>query len=210
MLLKSKNDKAFTIIELLVVIGIILVVAAMTLPTTIDFMKKSRLKGAASMIKMACLQARSQAIAQRERQFVVLYTETDAEPNSVQTISRTLFAAGLSEDQTGRINTIQVFDSNENSNRDFESRTQAEELPESISIQKMGDSATFSSLLLEFSPTGSVKVLQGYTNDFPNGSDEVFADNKADIVLQQNNGEHIAVIDVIKNTGLVHFEIRTP
>ncbi|WP_372371515.1 Tfp pilus assembly protein FimT/FimU [Candidatus Uabimicrobium sp. HlEnr_7] len=213
MLLNKKHFKAFTLIELLVVISIIVMIAAAVLPTTLDFMKKSRLKGAASMIKMACLQARSQAISQRERQFVVVYTQANAEVNTRITVTADAFdGVPGAENQQARVNTIQIFDSNENNpNREFESRTQAEEFPEFISIQSLGGDENFGdSLVLEFSPTGSIRVRSGFAGDLPTPGTQAFTNNEADIVIQQDNGEHIALVDIIRNTGQVRSTIRTP
>lgn len=213
MLLNKKHFKAFTLIELLVVISIIVMIAAAVLPTTLDFMSKSRLKGAASMVKMACLQARSQAISQRERQFVVIFTQANAQPETLVTVPASSFDnVPGAEDQQALVNTIQVFDSNENNpNREFESRTQAEKFPDFISVLSLGNNQNYTEpLVLEFSPTGSVKVITGYTGDLPVPGQPAFTGNIADIMLQQDNGEHIALIDIVNNIGQVRSEIRTP
>lgn len=64
----KQTKKGFTLVELLVVISIIVIMAAMAAPALSDVMSKRHLNGAATAIQMACMETRSRAIAQRERQ----------------------------------------------------------------------------------------------------------------------------------------------
>ena len=57
--------RAFTLIEMLVVLGIIGLVMAMSLPMLIPFMRGRKLDHAADVVKSSCLLARSKAIQQK-------------------------------------------------------------------------------------------------------------------------------------------------
>lgn len=202
---KTKKSAGFTMIELLVVIMIIVMVAALVLPSTVDLVKKRGLKGAASIIQLACLQARSQAISQRENHFVVVFAQSGVGKDANVTVPNP-----LGGNLTAKNGTVQIFDSNENTpNRNFESIS-TELLPEFFTIESMGDNPNFNGLVLQFSATGRITVLTGPGIDLPQGSDDVFQNDKADIIIGQDGGEHKALIDIVRNTGQVHFDIRIP
>ena len=63
---------AFTLIEMLVVLGIIGLVAAMSIPMLIPFMRGRKAQQSADIVKSACVFARSRAVKQRRRFCVTL------------------------------------------------------------------------------------------------------------------------------------------
>ena len=67
-----RRRAGFTLIEMMVVIGIIGLVAAMTVPLMVPFMRARKLDRAAEVVKVACARARSIAIRERRRIAVTL------------------------------------------------------------------------------------------------------------------------------------------
>ena len=63
---------AFTLVEMMVVIGIILLVTGMAVPIVLVVNKGAKLRQAKEMVKTACLVARSQAISERKKVCVTL------------------------------------------------------------------------------------------------------------------------------------------
>lgn len=61
------SRKAFTLVEMLVVIGIIALVAAMAVPMMTPFTRTRKLEQTADVVKNACILARSKAIQQRKK-----------------------------------------------------------------------------------------------------------------------------------------------
>jgi type II secretory pathway pseudopilin PulG len=64
--------------ELLVVIGIIIIMTAMSIPAVKKFMDGQRLSQSGRILQSAFNEARRAAITQRTRQYLVFYRETDA------------------------------------------------------------------------------------------------------------------------------------
>lgn len=67
-----RSRAAFTIIEMLVVVGIILLISALSLPLFVNMTKAGKLRQARETVKMACVFARSQAIRGRRMVGVTL------------------------------------------------------------------------------------------------------------------------------------------
>lgn len=70
--IRRRKAAAFTLTEMMVVVGIIGLVAAMTIPMMIPFMRGRKLDQTAEAVKTACLLARSKAIQQRRMISVTL------------------------------------------------------------------------------------------------------------------------------------------
>lgn len=71
-----RPHSAFTLVEMLVVIGIIALVAAMSIPMITPFTRTRKLDQAAEVVKSACLLARSKAVRER-RMFSVTLLEAE-------------------------------------------------------------------------------------------------------------------------------------
>lgn len=72
------NDKGFTILEMLTVVGIIAILAAISTPAFLQWLSESKLRGEASMLSSAMQLGRLQAV--KERANVVLqFNEADGE-----------------------------------------------------------------------------------------------------------------------------------
>jgi len=62
---RKHAQQGFTLTELMVVIGIIVLVSLMTIPVMIPFMRGQRMRAGARIVQSAILRARTQAIRQR-------------------------------------------------------------------------------------------------------------------------------------------------
>jgi len=71
------SPRAFTLVEMLVVLAIIGLVAAMSVPMILPFMRGRKLGLAADVVKSACVLARSKAIQQKRMINVTLLEQTD-------------------------------------------------------------------------------------------------------------------------------------
>jgi prepilin-type N-terminal cleavage/methylation domain-containing protein len=69
---------AFTLVEMLVVLGIIALVAALSLPMIVPIMRSRTLNAALDTVKSACILARSMAIQQRKMVNLTLLQQTDS------------------------------------------------------------------------------------------------------------------------------------
>lgn len=78
MRLAGTNRRGFTLMELLVVIGIIIVMTAMSIPAVKKFMDGQRLSQSGRILQSAFNEARRAAITQRTRQYVVFFRNTSA------------------------------------------------------------------------------------------------------------------------------------
>jgi len=67
-----RTSASFTLIEMLVVLGIIGLVASMTIPMMLPFVRQRKMTLASETVKAACLLARSKAIKERRRISVTL------------------------------------------------------------------------------------------------------------------------------------------
>lgn len=70
--------RSFTLMELLVVIGIIIVMTAMSIPAVKKFMDGQRLSQSGRILQSAFNEARRAAITQRTRQYLLFFRETNA------------------------------------------------------------------------------------------------------------------------------------
>jgi len=70
--MSAQGRRAFTLIEMLVTIGIIILVSSMALPFIIPIMRGGKLRHAEDIVKTACLLARSRAIKERREVCVTL------------------------------------------------------------------------------------------------------------------------------------------
>lgn len=68
--------RSFTLMELLVVIGIIIVMTAMSIPAVKKFMDGQRLSQSGRILQSAFNEARRAAITQRTRQYLLFFRET--------------------------------------------------------------------------------------------------------------------------------------
>lgn len=72
------SQSAFTLIEMLVVLGIIALVTALSLPMIVPIMRTRTLNSAVDTVKSACILARSTAIQQRKMMNLTFLQYTDA------------------------------------------------------------------------------------------------------------------------------------
>lgn len=75
--MRSRN-RGFTLMELLVVMGIIIIMTAMSLPAISKFLDGQSLQQSGRIVQSAFNDARRAAITQRTKQYLVFFRETDA------------------------------------------------------------------------------------------------------------------------------------
>lgn len=75
---RSSSVRGFTLMELLVVMGIIVIMTAMSLPAISKFLDGQSLQQSGRILQSAFNDARRAAITQRTKQYLVFFRETDA------------------------------------------------------------------------------------------------------------------------------------
>lgn len=75
---RVRTDRGFTLMELLVVMGIIVIMTAMSLPAISKFLDGQSLQQSGRILQSAFNDARRAAITQRTKQYLVFFRETDA------------------------------------------------------------------------------------------------------------------------------------
>lgn len=75
---RIRTDRGFTLMELLVVMGIIVIMTAMSLPAISKFLDGQSLHQSGRILQSAFNDARRAAITQRTKQYLVFFRETDA------------------------------------------------------------------------------------------------------------------------------------
>jgi len=187
---RGKDGRGFTLVELLVVIGIIIAISLMTLPAVIGVLKSRALKNGARIVQGAIDVARAEA-TKKNRQVRVsfeTYTNTDGKECNRVVVTDLGGNPGDPADDT---------------------RTSAQDLPEGILFMKGSNEAMAFRLL----PEG---VLELYSHDDPAQTtlaadvitDDFEADSEAnhDFMLVDPNGES-AWGNAVPATGRVQFRM---
>jgi prepilin-type N-terminal cleavage/methylation domain-containing protein len=193
----AKQQKGFTLIEMLVVVVIIAIMAGMALPSMSSFMRQRKLKGAGGMIMGMCTETRARAIAQRERQYLVfLVNNTSYNPSPAtgpNSIRGPLSGA----------NTIYSFDSDATDDPAKHQLISMERMPEFTQFDNPPITDNF---YLNFYPDGTISFNGGITDLNVEVDDDGSANT--DIVISQQKIDLKCYIDIIANTGRSRYRVH--
>lgn len=183
---------------MLVVIGIILLLSAISLPAMRGFMKQQRLKSAAQLIQSMCMSARFKAIAEREPQYVLFFVN----------YNKLKINGDAALEKTEAVRSLCFYDSNISGTTNQYILVERQELPELLFIEKVaetnvnntnpaaGDSKNFQ---LRFNADGTIS--------FGNDQDSDASPARWDLVIAEKNSNQKCCLDFIPNTGRVAFKI---
>ncbi|MGD1001684.1 MAG: prepilin-type N-terminal cleavage/methylation domain-containing protein [Candidatus Brocadiia bacterium] len=107
---RRSGSPAFTLIEMLVVLGIVALVAAITLPMVVPILRTRTLDSAVDTVKTSCNLARSMALQQRKMVNLTLLQQTDSTHGPGVVLTGYSFAGSVTSN--GPVDT--VYDINQN------------------------------------------------------------------------------------------------
>lgn len=198
----SRRFAGFTLIELMVVIVIMTLLAGIAIPTMGDFLRKRRLRSGGDQVQTGFLKARSRAIAQRERQYLIFFTQAAA------------YAPPWgAPDVSGQVGSFHAFDSDEGQAVPPTPPPQIQDdpvqiLPEYVSIADPNVNFAFT-----FHVDGTVQFhnIADRSGDpgIPDTADEnAQTYNNVDLVLQQDGSRLRCFMDISSNTGRIWYVVR--
>ena len=175
-------NAAYTITEMMVVAGIILLVAGMSLPMMAPLMRRAALRDASDIIKNACVQARSRAVQERVNFELIIISRATGAKREVSIQVRVEDWGSLPDGLPG------------SAEKEYKNRMAQRKilLPDKTKIVDTSDVDVTGTLVFTFTPTGTMET-----------SVSLGADGEAFSIIDIRHAEMGKTIHMFTSTGRV-------
>ncbi len=191
---RASGRGGFTLVEVMVVMGIIILAAAFTYPTIRNFLKNRKLDVAGRAIVNAMQEARSEAVTKRKAQYVVFLRRG----LWIYDTSKQQFEGGFRSFSGDEAITYQVPFANQGE------LGSPELLKDELASENETDLRDGGEIYLRFDPTGTIEF-----GPFQDVSSIQFRDNVlADIVVEQGAANPVKGFIDVRAAGTVAFKIE--